>query len=121
MSTYINPNAIADNSITKNKLGIGNDELSAYPLVNHGTNDTTFTLTPNTFHVWGTVSSLTLTFGDTLNDIINEYTFQFTSNANTTLILPNVIKWANDMVPTIVENKTYVVSVINNLAVFTEF
>ena len=121
MSTYINPNAIADNSITKNKLGVSNDELSAYPVINHGTNDTTFTLTPNTFHVWGTVSTLTLTFGSELSNIINEYIFQFTSGASTTLTLPNTIKWANDITPTIVANKSYVVSVVNNLAVFTEF
>lgn len=36
---------------------------SAYSEVSHGTADTTFTLTPNTFHIWDEVSSLTLTLG----------------------------------------------------------
>lgn len=95
---------------------------AAYPIVNHGTNDTTFTLTPNTFHVWGEVSSLDLSFGAEQAGVANEYLFQFTSGSGgTTLALPGDIKWANDTPPTIAENMIYQVSILKGLASVLEF
>ena len=94
----------------------------AYPEVNHGTNDTTFTLTPNTFHVWYKVTSLTLNFGNGTSGVANEYLFQFTSGPTaTSLTLPDDIKWANDNVPTINRNMIYQVSVLRGLASVLEF
>lgn len=85
--------------------------------VNHGTSDTTFTLTPNIFHVWDEVSSLDLSFSDKQSGVANEYLFQFTSGATaTTLTLPEDLKWANDSVPTIEANMIYQISVLNGLA-----
>ena len=95
---------------------------SAYPEVNHGTGDTTFTLTPNTFHVWDEVTSLTLNFGSGISGVANEYLFQFTSGSTaTSLTLPDDIKWANDNVPTIEANMIYQVSVLRGLASVLEF
>ena len=95
---------------------------SAYPEVNHGTGDTTFTLTPNTFHVWDEVTSLTLNFGNETSGVANEYLFQFTSGPTaTSLTLPDDIKWANDNVPTINRNMIYQVSVLRGLASVLEF
>ena len=94
----------------------------AYAEVNHGTSDTTFTLTPNTFHVWDEVTSLTLTLGSETSGVANEFIFQFTSGATaTSLTLPDDIKWANDFTPTIDDNKIYQISILNGLAVFLEF
>ncbi len=94
----------------------------AYPEVNHGTGDTTFTLTPNTFHVWDEVTSLTLNFGSGISGVANEYLFQFTSGPTaTSLTLPDDIKWANDNVPTIKANMIYQVSVLRGLASVLEF
>ena len=94
----------------------------AYPEVNHGTNDTTFTLTPNTFHAWDEVTSLTLNFGNETSGVANEYLFQFTSGPTaTSLTLPDDIKWANDNVPTINRNMIYQVSVLRGLASVLEF
>ena len=87
----------------------------AYAEVNHGTGDTTFTLTPNTFHVWDEVASLDLSFADETAGVANEYVFQFTSGTNpTSLVLPDTIQWANDE-PSIEANKTYQVSIVNNI------
>lgn len=107
-------------------LGSGNIEISgggssggsgAYSEVNHGTSDTTFTLTPNTFHVWDEVTSLTLDFGSETAGVANEYLFQFNSGATaTSLTLPDDIKWANDSAPTIAENMIYQVSILKGLA-----
>lgn len=98
-------------------LGSGGITISgAYSEVSHGTSDTTFTLTPNVFHVWGEVASLTLTLGDETADVANEFLFQFTSGSTaTTLTLPDTIKWANDSAPTIEANKIYQISILKGL------
>lgn len=92
----------------------------AYSEVNHGTSDTTFTLTPNTFHVWDEVVNLTLTLGSETTGVANEYLFQFTSGSEpTTLSLPDDIKWANELV--IEPNMIYQVSILKGLASVLEF
>lgn len=104
-------------------LGSGDITISsAYPEVNHGTGDTTFTLTPNTFHVWDKVTSLTLNFGSETSGVVNEYLFQFTSGSTATLLtLPNSIKWVNGSVPTIKPKMIYQVNILNGLANVLEF
>ena len=105
-------------------LGSGNITISggsssggsgAYAQVNHGTSDTTFTLTPNTFHVWDEVASLTLTLGSETSGVANEFLFQFTSGATaTSLTLPDDIKWTEEL--TIEPNKIYQASILKRLA-----
>ena len=104
-------------------LGSGNIAISeVYTQVNHGTSNTTFTLTPNTFHVWDEVESLTLSFGPEQSGVANEFVFQFISGATaTSLTLPDDIKWANDSAPTIAENMIYQISVLNGLAIALAF
>lgn len=87
----------------------------AYAEVNHGTSDTTFTLTPNTFHVWEEVSALTLTLGSETAGVANEFLFQFTSGATaTSLTLPDDIKWTEELV--IEPNRIYQISILKGLA-----
>ena len=94
----------------------------AYPEVVHGTGDTTFTLTPNTFHVWDEVASLDLSLGSETEGVANEFVFQFTSGGTaTTLILPDDLKWVNDSIPVIAENKIYQVSILKGMATILEF
>ena len=100
-------------------LGEGNITIEggivAYAEVNHGTSDTTFTLTPNTFHVWDEVATLDLSFCEEISGVANEFLFQFTSGATaTSLTLPDTIQWVNG-VPNIEANKTYQVSIVNNI------
>ena len=142
LSKTINPEAIEDRSISFSKLkydvsegiasnlktvggqsllGEGDIPISggssgngAYSEIDHGTGDITFALTPNTFHVWDEVSSLTLTLGTETNGVANEYLFQFTSGSTaTTLSLPSDIKWAEEF--TIEQNKIYQISILNGL------
>ena len=86
------------------------------PIVNHGTSDTTFELTPNVYHQWGEVASLTLTLGSAASGYLAEYMFEFTSGSTaTTLSLPAAIKW---QMPLSVEaNKIYQVSIVNNIGI----
>lgn len=93
-----------------------------YVEVNHGTSDTTFTLTPNTFHVWDEVASLDLSLGSETAGVANEFLFQFTSGTTpTTLTLPDSIKWANGNAPSIASNKIYQISVLKGLGSVLEF
>lgn len=89
-------------------------------LVNHGVNDTTFSLTPNVLHIWDTVEALTLTLVSGLDNKVNEYTFQFTSGATaTTLSLPSSVKFPSEL--TIEANKIYQISIVNNLALISSW
>lgn len=85
----------------------------AYAEVNHGTNDTTFTLTPNTFHIWDEVSALTLNLGSETNGVANEFLFQFLSGSTpTTLSLPDDLKWPDDEPLTPEADKMYQLSIL---------
>lgn len=84
-------------------------------LVNHGTADTTFTLTPNAMHVWGEVAQLTLTLGEPIPNVVNEYVFEFQSSATpTNLSLPATLHWYKNYIPTIRAGKLYQVWIIKN-------
>ena len=91
------------------------------PLVNHGTANTTFTLTPNAMHVWGEVAQLTLTLGAPMPNVVNEYAFEFQSSATpTNLSLPATLKWYNNYTPTIRAGKRYQASIVNNVIIMGE-
>ena len=82
--------------------------------------ETTVEIATNVLNVWGEVATLDITLGEPKVGVINEYMFQFTSGATaTTLVLPADIKWVS--APNIQANKTYQVSIINNLGVIGEF
>lgn len=84
-------------------------------LVNHGTSDTTFTLTPNAMHVWGEVAQLTLTLGTPMPNVVNEYAFEFQSPATpTNLLLPATLHWYKNHIPTIRAGELYRAWIINN-------
>lgn len=97
----------------------GVNDVVGMPVVNHGTGDTTFSLTPNVFHVWGTVSTLTLSLATGEVGYVQEYMFEFTSGSTaTTLTLPSTLKWINGVEPSSIEaGKTYQVSIMNGIGV----
>lgn len=90
-----------------------------FKLVNHGTKDTTFALTPNTMHVWGEVPRLTLTLApNTDTRFVAEYCFQFTCPAasGTELSLPSSLKWIGDVFKP-QKGQTYQGCVVNGLLI----
>ena len=101
--------------------GGGSSDSSTIPVVNHSESSGSFELTPNTLHIWDTVTSLTLTLQTPeQEDVYNEYMVQFTSGSTaTTLALPDSIKFLNDI--TIEANKIYQISIVNNLAIIGGF
>ena len=86
---------------------------------------TVASLTPNVFHKWGEVASLTITaLGSGETGKLAEYMIEFQSGSTpTTLSLPNDITWVggDDPAQNISANKTYQISIVNNLGVYAEF
>lgn len=79
-------------------------------------------LHPNRYYKFGECVSLTVTLAAEIEGVFNEYSFEFTSGATaTTLSIPEAIKWSGGNAPTIEANKTYQVSIVNNLAVYAAF
>lgn len=87
-----------------------------------GRGNVTKQLSPNTFYKFGEVVALTITFAAEKSGILNEYMFEFVSGRTaTTLSVPSTVKWSGGSAPTIEANKTYQVSIVNNLAVYAAF
>lgn len=100
--------------VESNSGGSSEGGSSAYAEVDHGTSDTSFALTPNTFHVWDEVATLDLSLGVETLGVANEYLFQFTSGSTpTTLTLPDDIKFSEDLI--IEASKIYQISILKGL------
>lgn len=84
-------------------------------VINNGTDKTTESINPNTFYKWGIVSSLSITMNAPSDgQAYNEYMFQFTSGSTpTTLSISESVKWQTE--PNIEANKTYQVSIVDNI------
>lgn len=92
------------------------DKADKVTVVDHGTADTTFELTPNVLHKWGEVATLNLTTGTPTDGVVNEYMAQFVSGTTATVLtLPETVKWIGEN--TVEAGKTYQLSIIDNLAV----
>lgn len=77
---------------------------------------------PNTYYVLGETNYLYLYFSGADPSIVNEYCCEFTAGGNgCTLLLADDVLWANGNTPEIEGGKTYQLSVVNNLAIITEF
>lgn len=85
--------------------------------VNHGTADTTFTLTPNTMHVWGSVPELRLMIGTPMPGFVSVFAFEFVSPSDTptSLLLPTPLKWYNDHKPRIEVDMRYQVNIVGDV------
>ena len=80
-------------------------------IVEHGTSDTTFTMTPNVLHKWDVIDSLVLTFPMDEGNYVNSYKAVFTAASDSfSLALPYYYKWVNDEVPIFEEGMQYEIS-----------
>lgn len=112
--TIVSKTKIGEGEGSNSSGGSSTSGSSAYAEVNHGTSDTSFALTPNTFHVWDEVATLDLSLDAETTGVANEYLFQFTSGSTpTTLTLPDGIKFSEDL--TIEANKIYQISILKGL------
>ena len=65
----------------------------ATPVVDHGTSDTTFTLTSGVIHKWGVVSNLTLNIPEDSEGEVKQYRVVMTIGMDFTLSLPDTLVW----------------------------
>lgn len=107
--------------VTDAEKSTWNGKADKVLVTNHGTSDTTYSVTPNTLHIWGTVASLSLTLATpTDTTIVNEYMIEFVSGSTaTTLSLPSSVEWAESCGALSVEaSKTYQISIVNNIGIW---
>lgn len=93
----------------------------ATPVVDHGTSDTTFTLTSGVIHRWGIVSSLTLTVPEDAAGIANNYKVVFVTDADFTLSLPFNLRWEGGQIPVFEEGVMYEFNIENGRIAFSSF
>ena len=84
---------------------------------------TTAELKPNRMYKFGTVNSLTITFGEEVSDCENEYKFKFTAGVDDMPMgLPDGIKWQYGVgAPVISAGHIYEISIKDNCATYLEF
>ena len=102
--------------------GSGSSYAGNYPISELYTLSTV-SLTPNTFTILkymftSTVLSLTLSTPSN-NSIVNEYIAAWYNDSNySSISIPSSIKWANDDVLVLEKGYTYILSIVNNIAVY---
>lgn len=91
---------------------------SAYPTVS--TTASSILMKPNKYYKKTNVSNLTISLAaPTDTSIVNEYIIEFDAFSN--ISLPTTLAWANNEVPTFKIGATYIIYIVNNLAMVTEF
>lgn len=105
----------------------GVNDIVGIPIVNHGTSDkgtssTSYSIAPNTLHVWGEVDALYLSLTTGEVGYAQEYNIQFTSGSTATdLNLPSTIQWINNVKPeNVVADAIYQVSILNGIGVIVK-
>lgn len=74
-------------------------------------------LQPNKYYKFGECVSLTVTLAAETAGVFNEYSFEFTSGATTTVLsIPESVKWDGGEAPTIEQNKKYLVAITGGIA-----
>ena len=81
------------------------------------------TIKPNVLNIWENPELLIISLDSPSNDeIVNEYMIQFTTgDVAPSLYLSAQIEWKNGNPPILEPNKTYQISIINNLGVWAVF
>ena len=101
-------------------IGGEKSETKATAMMKIAQTDTIVTIDPNVLNVWGTVSSLDISFNRGSSGRAEEFMLEFTVGTdNFTLRLPSGVRWSTD--PEWVNGNTYQVSVEDDLALFAEW
>jgi hypothetical protein len=118
-ATYMSDGRTVEEAITAYTGGSGGISTgsAAYPKITVLSSDIIYQISPNTFYLMGgegSIETLSITLGDEIYGVANEYIFQFISGSEpTTLILPDSIKFNSDFI--VEANKIYQISILNGL------
>ena len=127
MATMLNPNAIPDGSITQDKIDssvlAGKQDKTTIVTETEGL--ASYAISPNVLTKLGTLaSSVTLSLDTSKEEagVSNVYDIVFTTPADAPSITwPEGISWIGGSAPTIAGEKTYEVSIMDNLAIYGEY
>ena len=127
MATMLNPNAIPDGSITQDKIDssvlAGKQDKTTIVTETEGL--ASYAISPNVLTKLGTLaSSVTLSLDTSKEEagVSNVYDIVFTTPADAPSITwPEGISWIGGSAPAIAGEKTYEVSIMNNLAIYGEY
>lgn len=81
------------------------------------------TIAPNTYNKWGEVSTLTITKGAEIPNVVNIYIVRFDAGAECAVTFEGwgtELRWIGGNAPALAEGKTYEITIIDNLAMFVE-
>ena len=127
MATMLNPNAIPDGSITKEKIesSVLAGKQDKTTIVTETGGLASYAISPNVLTKLGTLaSSVTLSLDTSKEEsgVTNIYDIIFITPTNAPSITwPEGISWIGGSAPTIAGGKTYEVSIMNNLAIYGEY
>ena len=111
--------------------GGGSSYAGNYPVVR--TEQTSLVLSSNTYYIfeniYGGGDALNIEgFSTQDNNVVNEFIFEVTIKEDNLLggnsasfYLPSSVVWQNNEHPPMTTGKTYIISIVNNLAVYAEF
>lgn len=101
-ATFMSDGRTVEDAINQAGTGGGGSSSgsSAMVIYEHGENDTTMTIEPNTYHKWGDVSELTISLGEPANlGIVNEYMFSFVNTTLTPRLTIDELMWEHGEYP----------------------
>lgn len=121
---------LGSGDITIEGGGGGSPYAGNYPIVR--TNETSLVLSSNTYYIFENIyggGELNIEGFSTQDDnIVNEFIFEVTvqyddllGGHNALFYLPSSVVWQNNEHPAMSVDKTYIISIVNNLAVYAEF
>lgn len=127
MATMLNPNAIPNGSITKQKIDssvlAGKQDKTL--IVTETEGSASYAISPNVLTKLGTLASAVTLSLDTSKEeagVSNVYDIIFTTpTAAPSITWPQGISWIGGSAPAIAGGKTYEVSIMDNLATYGEF
>lgn len=80
------------------------------------------TIQPNTYNIWGEVTSLTITKGAEMPDVTNLYCIRFVAGEGCAITFDGfTLNWHGGSVPTWNAGSTYEINIVDNLALWAEF
>lgn len=112
-------NPIATNTVILNLLSAINQNMyKGIPVVSQHESATIY---PNILNVWDNINSdITITKGDGVQDIVNEYMVRFKYTSGELIFdWPEQIHWNQEL--TLVSGKTYEISILDNLGIWAEY
>lgn len=94
------------------------ESINSISIINHEDTDTSVSnLEPNVYHKWGEITSLTInSLKNRGKKSIDEYMIEFVSGDTPTVLNIKDVRWVTEE-PVIEANKTYQISIVNNIAV----